>query len=92
MPVLLPRAIASAPRGALRHSGHRPGSGHGPAADAAGPRPAHGAGQPRRRHACGVHGWARVELARLRSLASASVETPSATHADLCPKRAERPA
>ena len=33
-----------------------------------------------------------MELARLRSLASASVETPSATHADLCPPSAGRAA
>ncbi len=54
------------PRGASRRSGDgRPGFGHGPAADAAGRGLRRGLANLARRHACGVHGWARVELARL---------------------------
>jgi len=56
------------PRGALRRSGHRPGFGHGTAALAAVPRPAHGAGHLAAviptHFVVGIHGWARVELAR----------------------------
>ena len=101
MPALLPHAIASAPLAArCATRGHRPGFGHGPAAHAAGPRPAHGAGHLAAviptHFVVGIHGWTRVELARLRSLASAFIPTlqgrDSATHADLCPPSAGRAA
>ena len=66
------------PRGALRHSGHRPGSGHSPAACAAGRglRTGLGTSPPSSRHTSwsGSTAGLRVELARLRSLASASAK------------------
>ncbi len=75
MPALLPRAIAF----------RRPGSGHGPAADAAGRGLRTGLGTSPAviptHFVVGIHGGTRVELARLRSLATRA-----------CALRAKRPA
>ncbi len=96
MPALLPHAIASAPSRRVAPLGTAPASATAPPLT----RLCHGlrtglgnlAAVIPTHFVVGIHGWARVELARLRSLASASVETPSATHADLCPPSAGRAA
>ena len=96
MPALLPRAIASAPSRRVAPLGTPPRLRPRPRRSRGWARPAHGAGHLAAviptHFVVGIHGWTRVELARLRSLASASVETPSATHADLCPPSAGRAA